>query len=102
MKAFRSATVTVNAILLLFLAWLFWIGQAYLPGQLDANMERDVMLAEYQTVCARVTTYLAGSCFLLIVLVDIVLLRTCLRLTTNQPCADETLRKVRPPTPRRD
>jgi hypothetical protein len=101
MKAFRSATVTVNAILLLFLAWLFWIGQAYLPGQLDANMERDVMLAEYQTVCARLTTYLAGSCFLLIVLVDIVLLRACLRLTTNGPCAEDTLPDTHPAAPKR-
>ncbi len=101
MKSFRSTTVTVNVILLLFLAWLVWIGRGYLPGQLDANMERDVMLAEYQSVCARLTTYLAGSCFLLIVLVDIVLLRACLRLTTNGPCAEETLPDARPPAPRR-
>lgn len=84
-KAYHSAIVTVNGILLLFFAWLSWLGHGHLPGQLGGEMQSDVMLMKYQIVCARLTSYLTASCLLVIALVNIVLLRACLAAKQDAP-----------------
>jgi len=83
-KAYRSAIVTVNGILLLFFWWLFWLGHGHLPGQLGGEMQSDVMLMKYQIVCARLAAYLTVGCLVVIVLVNIVLLRGCLSSKKNE------------------
>ena len=87
MKHYQSTIVTVNGILLLFFALLLWLGYGYLPGQLDGEMQSDVMLMKYEIVCARLTSYLTAGCFVVIVLVDIVLLRACLSAKKDAPSA---------------
>lgn len=85
MKPFHSAVVMVNGILVVFLVLLLWLGYGYLPGQLDGEMQSDVMLMKYQIVCARLTSYLTAGCFVVIVLVNIVLLRACLSAKKDAP-----------------
>jgi hypothetical protein len=85
MKPYQSAIVMVNGILLVFLVLLLWLGYGYLPGQLDGEMQSDVMLMKYQIACARLTSYLTAGCFIVIVLVNIVLLRACLSSRKDKP-----------------
>ena len=85
MKSYHSAVVTVNGILLVFFGWLLWLGYGYMPGQLDGQVQIDVMLTKYEVVCARLTSYLTAGCFVVIVLVNVVLLRACLSSRKNKP-----------------
>ena len=83
MKAYKHAITAVNTILFLFFLWLLWIGSFHLPGQLNSEMQIDVMLAKYEVVCARLSASLTLSCLVVIVLVNAILIRAYFRLRKN-------------------
>jgi len=90
MKSYHSAVVMVNGILVVFMVLLLWLGYGYLPGQLDGQMASDAMLAKYQIVCARLTSYLTASFLVVTVLVNLVLLRACLSSRKDKPATAST------------
>jgi len=83
MKVYKHAIRIVNAILFLFFCWLFWIGNFHLPGQLNSEMQTDVMLQKYQIVCTRLTASLSLWCLVIIVIVNAILIRAYFRLMKN-------------------
>ena len=83
MQAYKHAITVVNAILFLFFWWLVWIGSFHLPGQLNSEMQIDVMLQKYENVVARLTASLTLSCLVVIVLVNAILIRAYFRLRKN-------------------
>lgn len=76
MKPYQYTIAIVNGILFLFFWWLFWLGDAYLPGQLNSEMQSDVMLQKYQNVCADLAASLTMRCLIVIALVNAVLIPT--------------------------
>ena len=83
MKSYRYAIVIVNGILFLFFWWLSWLGDEFLPGQLNSEMKSDVMLQKYQNVCADLTASLTVRCLLIIILVNAVLVPAYFLLKRN-------------------
>jgi len=63
MKACSWSIVIVNVTLFVLFWWMFWMGNHYLPGKLDGEMNTDVMLAKYQLVCSRLTAAMTAMCF---------------------------------------
>jgi len=76
MKACNWSIVTVNVTLFVLFWWMSWMGNHYLPGKLDGEMNTDVMLQKYQLVCSRLTASMAAMCFLAIVIINAVLIYT--------------------------
>ena len=83
MKVYKHAITTVNIILFLFFFWLLWIGNKHLPGQLNSEMQADVMLQKYEIVCARLTASLTLCCLVVIVLVNVILIKGYFSLRKN-------------------
>ena len=83
MKACTRSIAIVNITLFVLFWWMFWMGNSYLPGKLDADMTSDVMLQKYELVCARLTASMTGMCFLAIVLINVVLIYTYFVLKKN-------------------
>jgi len=76
MKACTWSITIVNVTLFVLFWWMFWMGNHYLPGKLNGEMNSDVMLQKYQLVCSRLTASMATMCFLAIVIINIVLIYT--------------------------
>ena len=85
MKPYQYAVTMINVILLLFFLWLFWVGNTYLPDQLDSEMQSDVMLQKYENVCADLTASLLIRLLIVIVLVNAVLIKVYFSFKKNPP-----------------
>ncbi len=48
-----NSIALVNVILFAFIMWISWMGNTHLAGQLDPQMQSDVMIQKYQLVCSR-------------------------------------------------
>ncbi len=88
MKACLRSIAIVNITLCVLCLWMFWMGNSYLPDKLDADMTSEVMLQKYELVCARLTAWMTGLCFLAIVVIDVALIRMyCLLKKSMSPAA---------------
>jgi len=76
MKACTWSIAIINVTLLALFWWMCWMGNDYLPGKLDGEMNIDVMLQKYQLVCSRLALSMAAMCSLAIVIINAVLIYT--------------------------
>ena len=83
MKTCMRSIAIVNVTLCVLCLGMIWIGNFYLPGQLNTDMTSDVMLAKYELVCARLTALVTGMCFLAIVVIDVALVNMYRQLKKN-------------------
>ncbi len=85
MKPYQSLIAVINVILFVLFMCLSWLGNSYLPRQINKDSERqiDVFLQMYQNVCANLTVALAGMCFIAIIFVNIALITTYFFLKKN-------------------
>ena len=74
MKIHPYSIALVNVILFAFIMWISWMGNTHLAGQLDPQMQSDVMIQKYQNVCAELTASMTMMCLLVMVLIDAVLI----------------------------
>ena len=82
MKIHPYSIAVVNVILCAFLFWLSW-RDTHLAGQLDPQMQSDVMIQKYQNVCAELTASMTMVCLIVIVLINAVLIGPLFNMTTK-------------------
>ena len=90
MKTCIRSIAIVNGTLCVLCLWVIWMGHSHLPGQLSAGNSSEVMLEQYQNVCARLTASMAGMCFLAMVVIDVALIYMYSVLKKSLPSALET------------
>ena len=92
-----NSIALVNVILFAFIIWISWMGNTHLAGQLDPQMQSDVMIQKYQLVCSRLTASMTAMALLVLVLINGVLIGPHVIMTVNSALKEKSSKRPEHP-----